>query len=415
MSVNSSIKRVNLTPYVRYFQSYNNMSVAAVQQLKDEQWQKPAQESNTLNFGYNEANFWVKFSLTNSEDKDLIRFLETAYPVLDHVDIYVFEKNNLINSWKLGDKLPFNSRPIRHHHFVVPLNIPSGTKLDFYIRVNTTSSVQIPLILWDEVDLLEKTSTTVLSLGLYYGTMMVMVLYNLFVFFSVRESTYLYYVFFVASIGLFLASINGISYQYLWPNELWWNDQSIVICLTCALIFGALFTLNFLKLEQNKPQWARGFKLGIGFFVVLFIAGLLFPYSIMIRSVIFTAVITIFIAIPVGIIRWHEGDSSAKYYTVAWFTLLFGGVILALNKFNLLPRNGLTENATQLGSALEVILLSLALADRLNTEKRARYEAQQKSLENERLLRLAQAETLSQEQEARIANEKALASEIQAR
>jgi diguanylate cyclase (GGDEF)-like protein len=88
--------------------------------------------------------------------------------------------------------------------------------------------------------------------------------------------------------------------------------------------------------------------------------------------------------------------------------MLLGGAILALNKFNIIPRNFFTENAVQFGSAIEVILLSFALADRLNQEKKERFEAQVSALESERIANAAQAEALVHEREAREAQDRAL-------
>lgn len=414
--LNNNQHRVNVTPNLYFVEDTKHQyTLEQVSKKSFDKWQAPSSGLSNLNFGYTDSSYWLKFSVRNISADNLVRFIEIAYPVLDYIDVYMMRDGNLVTSWALGDKHPFNQRPIKHHHFVIPFNISAHNSIDFYFRVESTSSMQIPIHIWDEATLIENTSTSVLSLGLYYGTMMVMVLYNLFVFISVREVTYLYYVLFVASMGLFLASINGISYQYLWPNDLWWNDQSIIICLLTAVIFGGLFTSHFLKLKEHKPGFNRAIYMALVLVAISWIAAFFVPYNIMIRLVIFEAVLAIFIAIPVGIIRWSEGDNAAKFYTIAWSTLLMGGMILALNKFNFVPRNLLTENATQLGSALEVILLSLALADRLNSEKRARYKAQQEALESEQLLRLSQAETLSQEHQARLANEKALQLEKEAR
>ena len=185
--------------------------------------------------------------------------------------------------------------------------------------------------------------------------------------------------------------------------------------LSGVVLFAALFTINFLRIPEVFP---RIYHLGTALVVIsvlVMLATLLLPYKLMIRVVIGWAVFAITIALTIGTYRWLHGDSSAKYYCIAWYTLLIGGVVLALNKFDVIPRNFFTENATQLGSALEVILLSFALADRLNTEKRKRYEAQLQALENERIARLAQAEALQQEKNARIAQEKALEHERDAR
>src|SRR5690606_2253912 len=151
----------------------------------------------------------------------------------------------------------------------------------------------------------------------------------------------------------------------------------------------------------------------LAFGIILF--SNLFPYSSMIRLLIGAAVLGISLAIISGIIRWGQGYSSARYYTIAWSVLLLGGVILAMNKFDLLPRNFFTENIVQVGSVVEVILLSFALADRLNNEKRKRYTAQLIALEHEKVARKSQEAALQQERNARLAQEKALQHEREAR
>lgn len=381
----------------------------------DSQWQQRNIHGDNINFGYSDNTYWFRFRLINTGTHLLQKQLEIGYPVLDFVDVHLLYQSGEERNFSLGDKRPFHDRPVDHRNFIVPIKMAAGATVDVYLRVRTSSSLQLPLTLWRSDTLLEVSQAEMLGLGIYYGTMIVMVLYNLFVYFSVREVNYLYYVLYVSSMALFLASLNGVSYQYLWPTGIWWNDQSIVFFLSGVVLFAALFTINFLRIPEVFP---RLYPVGTAIVIVsvfIMIAALLLQYHIMIRVVIGWAVISITVALIVGMYRWLHGDSSAKYYCIAWYTLLIGGVILALNKFDVMPRNVLTENATQLGSALEVILLSFALADRLNTEKRKRYEAQLQALENERIARLAQAEALQQEKNARMAQEKALEHERDAR
>lgn len=378
-------------------------------------WQVITPHYDHLNFGYVEDTYWFHFRLLNDSDHVLRKSLEIGYPVLDYIDVHLLYRSGQEQNLSLGDKRPFHDRPVDHRNFVVALQIPAQDAVDVYLRVRTTSSLQIPLMLWRDDTLLEVSQAEMLGLGIYYGTMIVMVLYNLFVYFSVREVNYLYYVLYVSSMALFLASLNGVSYQYLWPNSIWWNDQSILFFLAGVVLFAALFTINFLRVPEVFPRLYPIGTLIVIISAMVMVSTLLLPYQIMIRVVIGWAVFGITIALIVGMYRWLHGDSSAKYYCIAWYTLLIGGVILAMNKFDILPRNLLTENATQLGSALEVILLSFALADRLNTEKRRRFEAQLQALENERIARLAQAEALQQEKNARMAQEKALEHEREAR
>lgn len=379
------------------------------------QWLPVPANVENVNFGYSDQTYWFHFRLENTSAHRIHKQLEIGYPVLDFLDVYLLHRNGDTRQLSLGDKRPFHDRPVDHRNFIVPLLLQADDTVDVYLRVRTTSSIQLPLMIWRDNSLLEVSQAEMLGLGIYYGTMLVMVLYNFFVFLSVREANYLYYVLYVSCMALFLASLNGVSYQYLWPQGIWWNDQSIVFFLAGVVVFAALFTINFLRIPEVFPRIYPFGTLIVFISVLVMVATLLLPYKTMIRVVIGWAVFGIVLALGVGMYRWLKGDSSAKYYCIAWYTLLVSGVVLALNKFDIVPRNFFTENALQLGSALEVILLSFALADRLNTEKRKRFEAQLQALENERIARLAQAEALQQEKNARIAQEKALEHERDAR
>ncbi|HVL00959.1 MAG TPA: 7TM diverse intracellular signaling domain-containing protein, partial [Dongiaceae bacterium] len=328
-------------------------------------WQPAPRTGDNVNFGYTNATYWFRFRLHNGSEQIIRKQLEIGYPVLDFIDVFQqFDDGNLLNL-SMGDKRPFHDRPVNHRNFIVPVTLAAQDSVDIYLRVYTTSSMQLPLILWRDTTLLEASQAEMLGLGIYYGTMIVMILYNLFVFMSVREANYLYYVLYVACMALFLASLNGVSYQYLWPSGIWWNDQSIVFFLAGVVLFAALFTINFLRINEVFPRMQIPASGVVVVSAIVMLATLFLPYTLMIRVVIGWAVVGISLAITFGTYRWLSGDSSAKYYCIAWYAMLFGGVILALNKYDLVPRNFFTENGTQLGSALEVILLSFALADRL--------------------------------------------------
>lgn len=415
--VSDKTDQVNLLPYLDYLvDSSRSMSFEDIQnKTYDSHWNAPPENRESVNFGYTDDVYWFRINLENVTANSQQANLEIGYAVLDYVDIFVKRNSRETELIELGDKRPFHDRPIDHRNFIIPVSLAANESIKLFIRVQTTSSMQVPVSLWRDKTLLKSTQSEMLGLGIYFGTMGVMVLYNLFVFFSVRESNYLYYVCYVASIALFFASLNGISFQYLWPNSTWWNDQSIVFFLSCVVLFAALFTIRFLRIAETFPRIQHLGTLVVVVSAMIVVATLVLDYNTMIAVVIGWAVVGISVAISVGMYRWLKGDSSAKYYCISWFTLLFGGIVLALNKFDVLPRNFFTENATQLGSALEVILLSFALADRLNIEKRRRFEAQLHALENERVARLAQAEALQQEKNARQAQEQALVHEREAR
>ena len=368
-----------------------------------------------LAFGYTDSVYWFRLAFTNSTQHRTERLISISYPVLDYIELYRRAPGEHWDLTSLGDKQRFQNRLIPHRHFIIPLTLQPGQTQEWIFRVDTSSSMQFPINIWEERSFFVHDQNQLLGLGLYYGIMLIMVFYNLFVFFSVRESNYLFYVLYVACMAGFLGSLQGINFQYLWPEATQWNDQSIVVLLAGVVIFAGIFTRNFLSLPSSAPIFNRLLTMLIISCVGIVMLSNLVPYHTMIRLLIVVAMVAMTCAIYLGVVNWTRGFTAARYYTVAWTSFLFGGLVLALNKFNIIPRNFFTENALQIGSAMEVILLSFALADRLNQEKRERYEAQISALEHEKLARKAQSEALEQERNARLAQEKALEHERAAR
>src|SRR5690554_2131200 len=176
------------------------------------------------------------------------------------------------------------------------------------------------------------------------------------------------------------------------------------------MLFGMLFTFNFLQLHK-VPVLRRMRDLITLLLLAILVAIPFVNYYYVMPVLMLLAMVCVSLAMILGIYSWVKGQTSAKYYVIAWTTMLAGGIILALNKFDLIARNFYTENGLQIGSAVEVILLSFALVDRLNTEKRERLNAQIKALESERVARQSQYEVLKHERKANEAQALALAAQ----
>jgi len=347
-----------------------------------------------VNFGYTDSVYWFALELVNVDDSTQHRVIEIAYPVLDEIDVYTNTADGKAHHIQMGDKLPFARRPIKHRNFVFPVRLTPDTPMKILMRVKTSSSMQAPLTLWHEHSLIARSANESLNFGLFFGIMLLLALNNLVVFTSVRESYYLYYVFFVLCMIIFLAGLKGISFQYIWPDSVEWNDRSIVVGLAGVVMFGAFFIRDFTTLPANRPLFSKITLVLAAINALIIGCAFFLPYSIMIRCVIVTAVIAIIAATIIGSLRWKDGDIPARNFMLSWPALMLGGVILAANKFNLIPRNMFTENATLYGMAVQVIILSVALAERLNFEKRLSFNAQMEAYKQERIARKAQERAL---------------------
>lgn len=394
--------RMELSRYVDYWREpAETTGISDVTRLNDSAWIRNGNDSVSL--GYGDHAYWFRVELENVTDREANTFLEIGYPVLDQVEVYINPESRGGESLMVGDKQPFADRPILHRNFVVPVALAPSQRATVYLRVQTTSSMQVPLILWNQDTFYSAEQSRSLFEGLYYGIVLVMILYNLFVYRATGERSFLHYVGFIAAMPLFLASLHGVAFQYLWPEATWWNDQSIIVFLSLVVLFGGTFSISFINVSrENHPllnRWVTGVVMVAALMAV---AGMLVSYKYMILPTILLAVTGCTTMLLLSIVRWVKRDPAVKYYTFAWVFMLFGGIVLAMSKFTMLPRNLLTENATQVGSALGVILLSIALADRLNKEKKRVFEAQQQLLREERKARIAQTKTLEIQQEANV-------------
>jgi len=373
---------------------------------KDGLW-KENLTGSSLNFGYTNSVYWIKGNFVNRSKTKESYVFEIAYPVIDDIRIFII-REKVMDAFHMGDKLPFNMRPIKHRDFLFPVNLDPGEKFCLVMRFKTTSSMQLPVNVYRYDILMENSQTEMLGLSFYYGAMLIMILYNLFIFLSIREVMYLYYIFYVSCITLWATSLNGISFQYLWPNATTWNDQVIVFALSGVVFFAAMFASTFLNVKQSHPKHYRVFMVLTSLAGSLMGLTFVIPYRAGISSAMVLAIVTIIYGLVITMVRLRDGFIPSRIFLLAWAMVLFGGVIMALSKFGLLQRNFMTESAVQIGSALEVVLLSFALAHRLNLEKKQRIEAQTTLNIHERHARIAKEHELKNERRAREAQEEAI-------
>ena len=396
--INPESLHQNLNSHVYFVEdSSSQLTLADLMLLESDQWQHNGE--STFNHSYNDSTWWLRIDSENPSNDYIERLLEISYPVLDQVTVNIV-RNGFVETIKMGDKQPFDQRPIQHRNFVVPLKWNPKEQITLFLQVKTTSAVQVPLSLWQAQYFYNHDQSHTLIQGIYYGIMFVMAIYNLFVYLAVGERSYLFYVLFVCCTPLFLASLNGFAFQYLWPNLYRWNDQLMLAFLAGVILFGALFTHHLLRASELKGAVryiARCVALAAA---VLMVANFFLPYSISVQILIPFATLACLYALSHGVYAWYRGGISAKYYTIAWSSLLLGGMILALNKYNILPSNTFTDHATQIGSVLEVVLLSFALAEQINQERKLRFELQQETLATERELRRARENALRIQQQA---------------
>ena len=174
--------------------------------------------STIPNLGFTEAVYWFRVQFVNERDAPQETVLELAYPLLDEVTFYIQRAGGQFEVVATGDAHPFDTRAVAHRRFLAQLSFAPGDSRWLYMRVQTRGSLQMPLNLWTEDAFFAMDTRVQLWLGIYFGLMLVMAIYNLFVFLAVRDIDYLYYVMYVASFVALQASFDGVTFQFLWPE-----------------------------------------------------------------------------------------------------------------------------------------------------------------------------------------------------
>ncbi|RMT78141.1 Sensor histidine kinase [Pseudomonas viridiflava] len=331
-------------------------------------------QTKTFNAGYSHSAFWLKVDLLyrpRTTDQHTDWLLELAYPPMDHVDFYAPDavgRPTLI--WQTGDMLPFASRQFKQNNFLFQLDMPPGQPRTVYLRLKSEGSVQGPLNLWSTHAYIEAQPARIYVFGLIYGVLLGMLVYNLFIFVSVRDPDYLYYILYVASFGLYQMSINGVAIEYLWPDNPWWANASTPFLMATATLFACQFSRSFLVTRRLAPWLDKLLLAMVSAAAVVMGIALFLGYGPALRSATYLVVAGALVIYLAGIIAVVKGERVGRHFVTAWSVFMVGGLIFGLMLLGKLPNTFMTMYACHIGTVLEMALLSMALADRINHARR---------------------------------------------
>lgn len=341
-------------------------------------------------FGFVDQAHWFYARVANANHADTRWLLVLEYALLDYVDLYVRQADGSIQHLQSGDRRPFALRGVAYRHPNFWLQIPPGQPLELLLRVQSESSMQVPLVLYTPGAFIELARDAQLGMGVYYGILLALLFYNLILFFSLRDRTHFLYSLHVLGFGLVLFCLNGLAFEYFWPQRTWLANAAVPLSMAFAMLALLLFARDFLELPRRAPL-ANRLLLGlISVHALMLLASPLLGY----RSAVMTGTALVFPGV-LGVIAAaflvaRRGFRPALLFLFAWAMLLGGTAVYALVSFGLLPKTFATEYGMQVGSAAEMIFLSFALAYRWAALRR----------ENERIAQVA-AEQLEQRVEER--------------
>ncbi len=335
--------------------------------------------TEALGFSYTKSAIWLRLHLKNSSNQPVDCMLEITYALLSSVDFYQPGATgfDLIEAGYLRPRSP---RAHNGRFIVLPVLLPAGADQLLYLRVQTPNSLNIPARLWSVEAFHSHQPGDYALQALYFGMVLAIAFYNLMLFFALRDVNYLIYVLFATCMSVALANFTGLGGEFIWGFAPIWTKIGVNVPAALASVAMLLFTGRLLNTAQVLPRidlWIKLFMAASAAFFFL----LMFWFWEFNRFFVVTNLLTSLLILGVGMVCAGKRQRSAYYFVAAFSVLFLANVLSHLRNLGVVPTNVFTSDGLQIGSVIEMLLLSLALADRFNVMRREKIAAQAKALQ----------------------------------
>jgi two-component system NtrC family sensor kinase len=388
LNIDKDISSVPIGKYVYMYHDlsaiYKDSEITHIAQFKAANKDIPVLSNVTS------GNIWIKFKVVNST-ADSIFFLNLQYTNLSQLTFYKYYDNALYPLSFTGNDFEFDKRTNSSPDFVFPFKLLRGDTSEFFIKIRSTHPILLPLFIKTKDKLDETINLENLIFGLYFGIILSILLYNIFLFISTKDLSYLFYIIYLFFLGVAQTTISGYGFKYFWPHSPELNNYALIVTSSAAGITAILFAIFFLRIAY----YYKIFIFLLSLFLLLYFIAIIssisgnneLGYNLVNYATISAGLSLIIISALIG----KKGYRAAYYYVVSWIFFLLGIIVLVLRNVSVLPYTSITTYFSYFGSAIEVILLSIALADRINTLRKDKEESQAYALkiskENEKLIK----------------------------
>lgn len=339
--------------------------------------------------GLSRSTFWIRFTVSNHTNQSRL-LIDLENPTLTDCYFY-YPENGLYKIIFVSNRWSISQRKYQHPDFLFDIHLDSNRTETYYLKIRGTEQLIIPMVLGSRLAIIRTKMDAQMLWGIFIGIVVVMAAYNLLIFVFTKDKSYLWYVLYCLFIGLTQITLNGYTYHYLLGGYPWLISKVIIIFPALAGITAMLFVQRFLETKKRTPVLHKLFSVPTTIYllaIILRLAGFdLYSFRMIDISALVTTLLMYIVAISISI----QGFKPAKYFLMAWTIFFVGIVLYTLRNLGVLPYNAFTSYTMGLGTAVELTLLSIALADRINTLKREKELSQAKALrianENERIIR----------------------------
>ena len=342
-------------------------------------------ENGIANLGVSQSTYWVKLSVIYPSshpnfDERKQWFLEVGRANLDIAELFIPETNGVYTVLTSDIRRKYSERDLIHVNSVFLVTTQLDQEVSLYLKIKSKTSIYLPVTLWTPEGFAAKASTEEFIYGMFLGAMTILLVYNLFIYISIRDIGYLYYVFYLGSITTAEVLESGHGMIHIDQVFGFLKRENIIPLFAVSSISAILFAKDFMSTKKDYPRLDS--FLNLISIICLMSAVLYFITDYHVVSLWTRISITGFFPVFMGIIVycWSQGNKNAKYLFLSWIFNIVGFTVFSGVTNNTFPATAITISALPIGILLEALLLSFALSNRIKNESQAALLADRDSM-----------------------------------
>ena len=322
------------------------------------------------NYGHTDSAYWVHLRLDNQARQIDEWLLEVGFANMHYVDLYTpLPGGNGFEVRQTGALRPASTRDILYPRIIFDLAVPTQSQQDYYLRFKNGGSMTLPLTLWTKDAFWNEAQSEQMQAWLFFGALSALLVYHLFLLFSLKEASYLFFVVLLASLLLEELLYLGYFGVYVFPGLYEIKSQLHAFSLSLFVASILLFSDAFLEIKNRIP---RLHTVNMGFVAVWGVIMLLTPlvqYHVLAVVGVPMAMFSVGAVLVTGIVSWRAGFRPAVFFMAAWLGMLATIILLFLVRIGIAPSTSFNENLYHTGLIWMAVCWSFALADRINQLK----------------------------------------------
>ena len=317
--------------------------------------------------------YWIKLEVIIPDSVDKIWIIEFYDQTIDLLQMYEPQLNGSYSQAVVGDYHPFSQKSIPHKNFEFIINPKLSGTQTYYFKIKSHNYADLRVAVKTVNRFINYSLNEYLLYGFFYGMILIISLYNILIYFAIRETKYLFYTFYILSVGVYAMCVDGIAYQFLWPNFPQWNQIAYGVSLFYLMFWALLFGKKFLNTKVRAPKIDKVLNIIIILRTLLFFYALFFDNSLFqFRNIEIILLLAIFYA---GIYVLIRGYKPARFFVMAYGIMFLGFFTKALINLSVIPVGIMSYYSLHIAFLLEMLFLTFALSDRVRILKSNRDKA----------------------------------------